>query len=206
MTTGGGVDRACVHCMFATKHAIRGVHAPSRPPTAFKPGAAAAAAAAASSIVPASARPSPWHPRLTFKHAAHRRRLGAAAHSGGTEQDISGYTPANFVSFSDAESHTCRYHLAVDVEAPSDVCFDIWNDWNRIVDYMDLVSQVGSCIAWLGAARCMLYTIAWNGIQWCNIHVTVQLILSLSECCSVAFGYNPTWLSSTFLSCTHMMT
>ena len=33
--------------------------------------------------------------------------------------------------------------VAVEVEAPPSICFSIWNDWNRLVDFLDLISQIG---------------------------------------------------------------
>lgn len=33
--------------------------------------------------------------------------------------------------------------VAVEVEAPRSVCFTIWNDWNRLVDFLDLIAQIG---------------------------------------------------------------
>lgn len=29
------------------------------------------------------------------------------------------------------------------MNAPASVCFDIWNDWNRLVDFLDLIHQIG---------------------------------------------------------------
>lgn len=69
-------------------------------------------------------------------------------------QKISGYTPANFISYAEGEENRCHHLVAVEVEAPSATCFALWNDWNRIVDYMDLVSQVR-------VAGCL-------GMLWCK--------------------------------------
>lgn len=32
--------------------------------------------------------------------------------------------------------------IGVNVRAPVSVCFDLWNDWARLVDFLDLISQV----------------------------------------------------------------
>jgi hypothetical protein len=37
------------------------------------------------------------------------------------------------------------------VRAPAQLCFELWDDWNRLVDFLDLISQV--CIM-AGALRC----------------------------------------------------
>jgi hypothetical protein len=63
--------------------------------------------------------------------------------SGQQQQKISGYTPANFISYSEQAEDRCHLLLATKVDAPASVCFEIWNDWNRLVDFLDLVSQVG---------------------------------------------------------------
>lgn len=55
---------------------------------------------------------------------------------------ISGYTPANYVSFSEDPEHICHHMAAIDVDAPASVCFSLWNDWNRLVDFLDLINQV----------------------------------------------------------------
>lgn len=36
----------------------------------------------------------------------------------------------------------CHHMAAITVQAPPEVCFSIWDDWNRLVDFLDLVSQV----------------------------------------------------------------
>lgn len=87
---------------------------------------------------------------------AHRRPSGVCAASTRPEpsssaqqqsqQQISGYTPANFVSFSDKPEHRCHHLVGVEVDAPAAVCFSIWSNWNNVVEFMDLVAQV----------RCML--------------------------------------------------
>jgi len=33
--------------------------------------------------------------------------------------------------------------IGVNVQAPVSVCFDLWNDWARLVDFLDLISQIG---------------------------------------------------------------
>lgn len=60
------------------------------------------------------------------------------------QEVIQGYTPANYISYSPLEQHVCRHLIGVSVQAPASVCFDLWNDWARVVDFMDLISQVMS--------------------------------------------------------------
>ena len=59
-------------------------------------------------------------------------------------QRIEGYTPSDFVSFSDEPGQLCHHMAAVTVNGVTpDICFSIWDDWNRLVDFLDLVCQVG---------------------------------------------------------------
>lgn len=58
------------------------------------------------------------------------------------EEVISGYTPANYISFSEQPGDVAGHGFSVVVDAPSSVCFGIWNDWNRLVEFLDLVAQV----------------------------------------------------------------
>eukprot|EP00195_Chlamydomonas_chlamydogama_P003447 CAMPEP_0202919418 /NCGR_PEP_ID=MMETSP1392-20130828/75775_1 /ASSEMBLY_ACC=CAM_ASM_000868 /TAXON_ID=225041 /ORGANISM="Chlamydomonas chlamydogama, Strain SAG 11-48b" /LENGTH=318 /DNA_ID=CAMNT_0049612769 /DNA_START=156 /DNA_END=1112 /DNA_ORIENTATION=- len=63
--------------------------------------------------------------------------------SGKPKQKISGYTPAAYITFSEDEQQRCHHMVAIEVDAPASVCFELWNDWNRLVDYLDLISQIG---------------------------------------------------------------
>lgn len=67
---------------------------------------------------------------------------GGVAARAGKQEAIDGYTPANFISYSDKGEHRCHYMLAVEVDAPVSICYELWNDWCRLVDFLDLVAQV----------------------------------------------------------------
>jgi hypothetical protein len=56
---------------------------------------------------------------------------------------IQGYTPANYVSYAPGLENRCHHMVAIDVEAPAAVCYDLWSNWARLVDFLDLISQVG---------------------------------------------------------------
>ncbi len=60
----------------------------------------------------------------------------------GPHGSASGYTPASYITYSEDEKHFCAHEAKVVVDAPASVCFGLWDDWHRIVDYMDLVAQV----------------------------------------------------------------
>ncbi|GIL82372.1 hypothetical protein Vretimale_11807 [Volvox reticuliferus] len=81
------------------------------------------------------------------RHCRQRRgSLGcfAATEPGpGPDSVISGYTPANYISFSENEKDVATHNLVIDVDAPANICFGIWNDWNRLVEFLDLVAQIG---------------------------------------------------------------
>ena len=66
----------------------------------------------------------------------------AGAGKAGKGEVVQGYTPANYISFSDRPEHACRNMIGVSVQAPVELCFDLWNDWARLVDFLDLISQV----------------------------------------------------------------
>ncbi len=71
------------------------------------------------------------------------------------QEPIRGFTPANYISYSDSSEHTCHHMIGITVEAPVSVCFDLWDDWCRLLDFLDLVSQVGdSADARAGAVEC----------------------------------------------------
>lgn len=101
-------------------------------------------------MVPARAAP----PQLANQR---RRRSGlpcaAATTADGDEEEeeeepavndvgqiVGGYTPANFITYH--EGNVAPYTQSVTINAPPSVCFEFWNDWNRLVDFLDLVAQV----------------------------------------------------------------
>lgn len=59
-------------------------------------------------------------------------------------EEIQGYTPAQFISWTDEEEYRCHHMVAVEVDAPASVCYALWDDWSRMVDYLDLITQVCS--------------------------------------------------------------
>ncbi|KIY97929.1 hypothetical protein MNEG_10032 [Monoraphidium neglectum] len=70
-----------------------------------------------------------------------RRPIVACAAESDTE--ISGYTPADFISYSEDPQHSCYHVTEAVVAAPVDVCFAFWNEWQRLVDFLDLIGQIG---------------------------------------------------------------
>jgi hypothetical protein len=58
------------------------------------------------------------------------------------DQNIDGYTPSDYITFSEVKEDRCHHLVGIDVDAPSALCFSIWNDWNRLVEFLDLVNQV----------------------------------------------------------------
>ena len=96
------------------------------------------AAGAASSIWAAS-RDTGQH---GFCFLCRRARHGATqASAGDGPTPISGYTPANYITYSDKMVQ--HWHSVV-VHAPRSACFQFFSDWNRLVDFLDLVSQVNA--------------------------------------------------------------
>ncbi len=58
-------------------------------------------------------------------------------------QDISGYTPANYITYSEDPRHVAPHSVSILVNAPPRICYELWSDWNRLVEFLDLVAQVG---------------------------------------------------------------
>ena len=113
-----------------------------------------------SSCHASNAAPCSQSHRIDARRHLVRASLGGSSNSGdpipaaAPKQAISGFTPANFISFSDKPEHRCHHLCAVEVEAPASVCFALWNDWNRLVEFLDLIAQVGvaACVcAWFGS-------------------------------------------------------
>lgn len=75
--------------------------------------------------------------------------VGCAATS---DTEISGYTPADYITYSEDPEHACRHAAEVVVAAPPDVCFALWNDWQRLVDFLDLIGQVRDAMGCAHAA------------------------------------------------------
>ncbi|PNH10854.1 hypothetical protein TSOC_002327, partial [Tetrabaena socialis] len=75
------------------------------------------------------------HSRLAASR--HDRSVRCAAAS--EPAPISGYTPANYISFSDTQS--APHSFSTTVEAPASLCFNIWSDWNRLVEFLDLLCR-----------------------------------------------------------------
>lgn len=63
--------------------------------------------------------------------------------SGYTEPEpVSGFTPADYISFSTDEHKQCHHNAEVWVDAPIDVCYAKWIEWNKLLDFLDLIGQV----------------------------------------------------------------
>jgi hypothetical protein len=58
-------------------------------------------------------------------------------------EPIGGYTPADYISFSKDDDKQCHHNAEVLVDAPFDVCYSMWSDWTKLLDFLDLVGQVG---------------------------------------------------------------
>lgn len=69
-----------------------------------------------------------------------RRRVRCAS---GNRTEIQGYTPASYITYSSRPQDACSLSVDVTVDAPASVCYDIFNDWHRLVDFFDLVHQIG---------------------------------------------------------------
>jgi hypothetical protein len=57
---------------------------------------------------------------------------------------VDGYTPAAYIAYSQSPAHACACAAeAADIAAPPELCAALLADWHRLVDWADLVHQVG---------------------------------------------------------------
>jgi hypothetical protein len=74
---------------------------------------------------------------------------------------IGGFTPADYMTWSDDPTRQCHHHVEVLVDAPLDVCFGIWLDWKKLINFLDLVQQarppLGAHIATVTAVAAVLH-------------------------------------------------
>jgi hypothetical protein len=66
---------------------------------------------------------------------------------------IAGYTPANYIFFSEVPEHSCSHNVSVSVSSSPTACYDLFQDWSRLVEFFDMVAQAR--LAWL-----------WYYTQW----------------------------------------
>lgn len=59
------------------------------------------------------------------------------------QPEVGGYTPADYISFSKDDNKQCHHNAAVIVDAPLDVCYSLWSDWTKLLEFLDLVGQIG---------------------------------------------------------------
>lgn len=70
------------------------------------------------------------------------------------DRDIGGYTPSDYITWSEDPKQQCHHHAEVVVDAPVDTCFSLWMDWSKIIDFLDLVGQVWqAAFVWLAAIQ-----------------------------------------------------
>jgi hypothetical protein len=55
---------------------------------------------------------------------------------------IGGYTPSDYITFSDEPEHACVHTAEALVAAPPEACFALWDDWQRLVEFIDVIGQV----------------------------------------------------------------
>ncbi|MEW5302302.1 MAG: hypothetical protein WDW36_005102 [Sanguina aurantia] len=56
---------------------------------------------------------------------------------------ISGYTPATYISYADDPAHMCHHTVCIEVNASAAECYALWDDFCRLVDFLDLIGQIG---------------------------------------------------------------
>jgi len=56
---------------------------------------------------------------------------------------IGGYTPADYITYSDAPEHALSHAVEVLVDAPLAACVALWGEWAGLVEFLDLIGKVG---------------------------------------------------------------
>jgi len=54
------------------------------------------------------------------------------------------FTPFIFVDYDHNPDNICKHCEEVEVNAPVERCFEIWNNWDNLVDFLDLIGEVSS--------------------------------------------------------------
>ena len=79
---------------------------------------------------------------LSPNPSSYRRSLGVAR-AKESDTEISGYTPAEYITFSEDPRHACVHAAEAVAAAPRAACRALFDDWRRLVDFFDLVGQIG---------------------------------------------------------------
>jgi hypothetical protein len=62
------------------------------------------------------------------------------------KEGIGGYTPSDYIEFNtDKPEEWCRHRVSISVDAPIPTCFGFWNQWGRLIEFMDLIGTVRTC-------------------------------------------------------------
>jgi hypothetical protein len=58
-------------------------------------------------------------------------------------EEIGGYTPADYITYSDDPRHALAHAVEVQADAPLGVCVELWSEWAGLVEFCDLIGKVG---------------------------------------------------------------
>ncbi len=64
-------------------------------------------------------------------------------------EPVSGYTPADFITYSEDKQQQCHHNADIMVDAPLEQCYAAWSDWTKLLDTFDLIGQVSAAAAHL---------------------------------------------------------
>lgn len=54
----------------------------------------------------------------------------------------SGFAPFTLMSYSSNPAEFCQQNVEILVESDPAHCFEIWNDWPNLLDFLDLIGEV----------------------------------------------------------------
>lgn len=58
------------------------------------------------------------------------------------KQNETPYTPFSLISYDTSPLRLCHHDATITVDATPEKCFEIWDSWPRLLDFLDLIGKV----------------------------------------------------------------
>lgn len=59
------------------------------------------------------------------------------------QEEVGGYTPADYITYSKDPDMWCTHEASITIDAPIETVFGYWNDWSKLLEFFDLIGEVG---------------------------------------------------------------
>jgi uncharacterized membrane protein len=59
------------------------------------------------------------------------------------QTEVGGYTPSDYITYSEDKEMWCTHEAGITIDAPIETVFGYWNDWSKLLEYFDLIGEVG---------------------------------------------------------------